>query len=564
MARRVEEHKDFTGGDWGRREAWNAPANSFKSNNMLLYRTGELGVRPGIRDVTPLDGSNVAGSLIALSASAPTQANNISFVQNVGGNIQLKRFQPTRGNGGITTLTNNFAAGVDHYNFFVGSLLYIAAGTSGVYQASGTTLTLLNGQDAKGIAQFGDRLVINHYTDVNQNILRYNGLTAGVSDFTSWPATNVIPVGTRSEFSLMIPQRTHLTIGQPTGLFMVTGALGVNEALRQVAATSKGPGSSGLYTQGARDNNEMIWYFSDPGFAPIVWDGANYQEFMDVRIPWTQGNSGSFSAMVNNQQPTVATFPATDDKGVVYLCPGSNSFGATVYNGQALIRYNGAWTYHNIDTNVVGQPLESAIQPIRTSALPDPSIDQSTGDAGYATEVPVDQFIMVAQTESGVPKFYSMLFGLDRPGYSYPVSGTGYSLSNTGYYDMESAGDNSTQQVTGYVYFPETHLKDADEFMVQGVIIDFRSWNTNGTLSNHFDVTVDCLRTYEGGTVTSLKAAWDEAGVLSSTAGTVKRAVFMFGDQGYGNGYQLKLDNVRGVAIQRYQVILDTVKVRGI
>lgn len=566
MSRRVEEHKDFTGGDWGRREPWNAAQNQFSATNMVLYRTGELGVRPGIRDVTPITGTvPVAGELIALSACAPTVANNVGYIQNVGGTVSFKRFQPTRGNGGVTTLTNNFAAGVDHYNYFVGSLVYIGAGLSGVYQASASTLTLLNAVDAKGIVQYGDRLVINEYTATNNNILRYNGLTLNVSDFTNWPAENVIPVGNRTEFSMLVVQRTHLMIGQPQGLYMITGALGVNENLRQVAATTKGPGASGGYCPPVLDNNELVWYFSDPNFSPLVWDGANYKEYVDTRIPWTQGNSGLFSTMVTNQQPGIATFPATDDQGVFYLCPGDASFGTTNYNSKALIRYNGAWTYHEIATNVAGQPLESAVQPLRTYALPDPGIDQTTTAEGFQAEVPADQFIMVAQTGTGIPKFYSLLFGLDRPGYSYPQDGTGYSANGRGYYDMEQAGDNSDEQVTGNVTFPEFHVKDADEILVRGVVVDFRSWDTNGTLNNHFDVQVDCLRPYdETSPVTSLVAEWDENGALSSTAGTIKRQVYMFGDQGYGNGYQVKFTNCRGIAIQRYQVIFDTVKLRGI
>lgn len=566
MARRVEEHKDFTGGDWGRREAWNAAPNQFSATNMVLYRTGELGVRPGIRDVTPISGvTPVAGSLIALSACAPSAANNVGYIQNVGGTVSFKRFQPTRGNGGVTTLTNNFAAGVDHYNYFVGSLLYIAAGVSGVYQASGTTLTLLNGVDAKGITQYGDRLVINDYNAANNNILRYNGLTAGVSDFTSWPALNVIPVGNRTEFAMLLNQRTHLMIGQPQGLYMITGALGVSENLRQVAATTKGPGASSLYTQGVLDNNELVWYFSDPNFSPMVWDGANYKEYVDTRIPWTQGNSGIFSSMVTNQQPGIATFPATDDTGVFYLCPGDTNVGVTNYNAKALIRYNGAWTYHEFNTRVAGQPLESAVQPLRTYALPDPGISQATTAPGFAAEVPADQFIMCAQTSSGIPKFYSLLFGLDRPGYSYPQDGTGYSANGRGYYDMEQAGDNSDEQVTGNVTFAEMHVKDADEIQVQGVIVDFRSWDTNGTLDNHFDVQVDCLRPYDNDSpITSLKGSWNEDTDHSSTAGTIKRRVFMFGDQGYGNGYQVKFTNIRGVALTRYQVIFEASKLRGV
>jgi len=47
--KRIIEHRDWSGGEFGRQEPWAAPQNSFTGTNMMVYRTGELGVRPDSR-----------------------------------------------------------------------------------------------------------------------------------------------------------------------------------------------------------------------------------------------------------------------------------------------------------------------------------------------------------------------------------------------------------------------------------------------------------------------------------------------------------------------------------
>ena len=56
MQRRVIKYENFRGGEYGRVEAWNAPPNSWTGQNMIVYRTGELGVRPGLKNISPSSG----------------------------------------------------------------------------------------------------------------------------------------------------------------------------------------------------------------------------------------------------------------------------------------------------------------------------------------------------------------------------------------------------------------------------------------------------------------------------------------------------------------------------
>lgn len=542
MARQVLEHSDWSGGEFGRLQPWRAKANQFTGTNMLVYRTGELGVRPGLKEVTPTAGAgaNVAGQIFMIQRNS-TQFSSTQILFGVGDDIY--RFDPS-----LTVrtadLTGTLPAAPNSLcdTVWYGTAVYLVTRntTPGAFQIIGNTLTsLTNSPNGNSISLLGDRLVIAQSGASNSHILRYNGLTAGVSDFTVWTATNTIPVGDTASIFKLLNQRSHLVIAkQHAGHYILTGNPGVNESLRQVVTNIQGPEA---YQGMGRSQNGLIWFADVAGRSghPMSFDGTQMVTDDHLNVSQTASNLGTF-----NESNAAIPFASDDDTGV--LLHNRTPSGTLTSEQKSLFLSDNVWTQHNFPV-----PFQIAAG----TSLPYQYLQNPTSTLSSDLQS-TDTFILTdGGSSSTVPKFYGWTPRLDRPGSETVVEGGA----------PERAGDASTAQVSGNWTSAEIHLPDADEFMVKGVIVDFRSWNTGGSLTNHFDLEVDCLRRYDNTSpLTSLKGSWDETGVLSSTGGTLKREVFLFGEQGLGNGYQLKFTNCRGIAFQRVQVIIETTDFRGI
>lgn len=542
MARRVIEHRDFYGGDWGRKQPWNAPRNSFKALNMLVYSTGEIGVRPGLQNITPTN-------VVTADFANGIQGDPISSSFYYGQGTSLFRASAFEGQA-QTTMTGAFTGSVSNLFYaktgspVVGNALYVMDVSRGIYSLVGNTLTQLTAEAGNGLALFGDRLAYGRFSSGPATSgLKYNGLTAGVSDLTSWPAANFIPVGDRNERPTDLwLQRGHLTfIKNTNGLFVFTGQLGVNETLRR-AVNTLGP-SPGSVATSCVTEGDMIWYIADTGHhIPASFDGTNVTYYEDQLLPIQgEGTNNTTSIAISDPLGVAITVGTT-------TLTTNPSFLTTKLH----LFYHGVWSRHELPN--LG--TKSEITSCPGLSLFDPTLSLTDITPYDSHNVPV---LVFGSNAASTPAFYSLPLDTDRPGI-VPQNGVDFESFNN-----EMPGDASLSQVSGTLELPEIHLENSDEFMVRGVIVDFRSWDTGGLLTNHFDLQVDCLRPYDADSPNvSLTSEWDEDGTVSSPAGTVKRQVFMFGDQGVGNGYQLKFENIRGIAFQRFQVILETEKVRGI
>jgi hypothetical protein len=112
-------------------------------------------------------------------------------------------------------------------------------------------------------------------------------------------------------------------------------------------------------------------------------------------------------------------------------------------------------------------------------------------------------------------------------------------------------GDGSTTPFVARFTLPEWYAPDGGELSVTEVVVDFTGWNTGSPSTNHFDVVVRGVRLYEDGE-SSATVSFDEAGSNFSTSGTRRRKRFSFsGAAPEGNGFQITIDNIRGVAIHK-------------
>lgn len=95
---------------------------------------------------------------------------------------------------------------------------------------------------------------------------------------------------------------------------------------------------------------------------------------------------------------------------------------------------------------------------------------------------------------------------------------------------------------------PEWWSRDDEEVTVSSVTIDFRNFVIAGT--NTFTITVTPLRLYEGTDGTPATFTFSEA-APGSDRNQRRQATFLLE---HGNGFRIKVDNIRGVAIQKILV----------
>lgn len=502
------EYKDFSGGDWGLLGPDKAAKNQFSSSNLLLYKTGELGVRPGLRNFQP--DSLAAGAVLYMFTMPGENREKVGFIQGTS----VLAFQPAV-DSVVDAASGSFGASPSGFVSVWtrgGDNAYIATSNSGCYSLTSSTLTALAGSpNARAIVQRYDRLIA--VPSASDNTIRY---TAG-ADFNNWTIAagqgGSITVGDSEGIRGLHLQRDNVVIVKPYGgWWVLTGVPGVNEALRQISA-APGPTSE---TDSAMSEDGVIWSSSRRGLAPIYFDGALAREIL------------------LQEQPSDAASVVTSLSGKTLLYHDTR-IGESLSSG--LLFHNGVWTRH-----------EFGVQFSTFSAATDQAYAADPSNASDAAAHRTTCFTF--ENGAATPTFYNLALDLDRPG-----SETQPSL----FLDaaLERAGDASAAQVSGTLELPYHTDPEGRELRVRRVTVHFRSWDTKGSSTNHIDLTVRSLREYDGTYTDSTSLAWDEAGALSATAGTVRRTDFQFGDQGFGSAFQLRFSNLRGVAIRRIVVEYD-------
>lgn len=516
MAQQIFEYADFSGGDYGRLENWRAPKNTFSATNMLVSRTGELCVRPGVRNVTP---SGVAAGAIKAFGRLPTSLSTVFY--NAG--TAIKSFDAVQG-GTLASVTNSFTGTVASRVAMddAGNTVYIATADRNGYSLTGTTLTSLpNMPNSQAIALYGDRLAV--VPTANTNRVRFSA----AQDFTDWTVSAghavEITVGDSDPITALFAQRSHLAIlKKNSGLYVLTGTPGTNEALRLV---SRFPGPVAQYGAGRILADDRVWFATTNQQQLSVWDGTNV--LLQDNYP--------LSLYTELASRGVAPLRLDDQSGAAFVVEANSGVGSA---NEVWLRTRGMWTRHTFGVGITSQVVSAGV------GFPqDGSSDVSRIRYGS----------MLVFTDGGgasaAPNFWSWVPFMDRPG----LEASPFSTS------AERCGDASSTPVTGTALLAEQRDKDGRDIQVRGVIVDFRSWNTGGASNNHFDLVVNTMNTYESSApVSSATASFDEAPALSTLAGSVRSKYFSFGDQGRGGAFNLSLANVRGVAFQRFRVVTET------
>jgi hypothetical protein len=498
MARNTVVFDNFQGGEFGSIRDWKAQRNMFTGQNMLVNRAGELMVRPGLVNRTP---AGVGVGIVQGFGSVGVPTQDAWYVQG----STVRTFDILSGNnlevasGSLSGTPTSVVSSVTVTN--VTYLTALGLTTSYVLSTvpATPTLTALTGAPAgRCITSYGDRLIIGDVETSLDNRIRFSDAL----NPNSWPAANFIDIGDGWGIRGMTPQRQHLVIAKQTGFYVLTGVPGVNPVLRKITDRS-GPVTP---NDMALMKNDLVGYLAIDAPQPGLFDGSRAKELFHLDNQVTQYSSETLPIAHG-----VANPHERHKDGLIVI---DNT-------EKAMFLRNGVWTYHTF-----GVPVSGLI---------------STNQGRL--------YLCDGGAAGTAPKFYIWNHWAETPGLT------------TG--DQMMPGDDSTTALSGNVTFPEWWAENAAEVRVRAVIVDFRKWQNGASNNNHFDLRVDMLRRYNNTSpVASNTVSFDESPLSSSTTGTLDRRVFGFGEQGMGNGFQLVFSDVRGMAIQRVEVVIDTEPVR--
>jgi hypothetical protein len=267
---------------------------------MLVYRTGELGVRAGVRNVTP---PGVAVGTVLGLGRLPDSLSTAFYVQGTA----TKIFDAVQGGtlstaSGALTGTPSVTVHMDD----AGHTVYIASSANG-YSLAGTTVTSLNNMPAAdAIALYGDRLAV--VPSSAQNTVQFSA----AASFNNWTisAGNAvsITVGDSDPITALLAQRSHLVIFKKTsGIYILSGTPGTNESLRLVSRGTAGPTVS--RNAGRTRADDKVWYAATNQQQLSNFDGTNYA--MQDNIP--------VSLYTELAQRVVAPLRLDDQTGAAFL-----------------------------------------------------------------------------------------------------------------------------------------------------------------------------------------------------------------------------------------------------
>lgn len=506
MGRRVVVFDRFSGGEHGRLGAYKAPESTFTALNMLVTADGSLCVRPGLRDRTPT--GLQAGQAYAFETTPVPGQDGLLVSHSFTSGVKAYAFDLLSASPGAATAYGGggFPAAPTKVLDVAkaATLLYLTSQGDRSYKIDPVALTvdaLVGSPGGGAIAIYGERLLV-----ANQGTGRRVQYSAA-GNFSSWPAANYFDVGDDFHVAGLASQRQHLLIAKQNGFWVLTGVPGVDDALRKVASF-EGPVRA---HQGALGRDDEYW------FAPVLYPGpARFDGVRPRRLAHLQ-YTGLSSGGDND------TDPSPPDFAVCPLGRGISGAGVLFVSGadnRAALFHNGVWTFHTFGVDIAF----------------------GAADSNYA-------YLCDGASASTSPKVYSFDYDGDSPG----IEGSTHSRP----------GDATSVPVDAEVTFPEWWASDGDEVNVRAVIVDFMKWNTGGSATNHFDLVATTLRRYNNaGGLDATTVNFDEAGAASSATGTLHRQVLHLGDAAKGNGFRLRLANVRGVAIQRIEVIVESQEVR--
>lgn len=502
MADAVIRYDDFSGGDYGSKDSPKAASNQYRATNMMVYDSGLIGPRPGLKALT------VTGLANHTTAPGP-QGFGV-----YGGNLlivldkiyQIPITSPTAVAQAVYPASATTPVRFAQAN---GVLYSLKSGIVYKHVGTGTTaMTMPAGITFSQLVQWDQWLIgVDAATPYR---IWYTFLDSGGPNFDSWPNTNYLYVGGNEAITALLPIFNTLYVGKASGWWAVSGVLGIQASSRQVVL-GNGPKDYRL-AAATTDNRIMYWPNED---VPAIFNGDS------VRV--TQQDLRQAQTVFPSDGIVVTP---TGQKVIL----GGDASAATA--GSDLYVYErGGWTYHELPFAVGGM---------------------TPSEVRYGYSMPSGVIFMVNNptTVGDAVAISSFAHQLQRPGHS---SDTWAAPKDPGAADL----------VSGSLELRSWYDGQNRQVRVRNVTVQFRKWASGVTNSlNRIDLAVTVHGQYEGGASTGDAVQWYEPSERASATGTDDSWRANFGEQGYGNGFTITMPRIQGVAIREVIVELDIGKSR--
>lgn len=491
---RIHTFDRWTGGEYGDLGSTAAPRNSWHGTNVMVYQNGLLGPRPGVIEITP--SGMPTGTAWALRGLGSTAPRGV--VLGIGTKMYGFTFSPL---GAVTDLGNvagapSSAAQLIQY----GNLGYLVLPGDKAYKVDpdATIVTALSSAPGgRTIAQYGVQTIIAG-TAANPNRVYYSAL----GDPTTWPALNYFDVGSE-DWAVVHAEESRSSLAlMNTGqeVWRLSGVAGVDDTLRR---TSRGDLAPAEWYNVARVG-EGLWFVPYGEDWPVLFTGTitNKLDLRHLRFTQGAGNEVAVSALPGSD--TVCFVEADGDDRMMVL-------------------HNDVWSFHDVGVN-----LSRLVSPV------------SVGGVSYRE----NPLLLCDGGGASAPKLYLWAPTLERPG----------KVGDT----LAQPGDATTTPLLAQVDTPEVWSEDNREILAREVSVDFATWNTGASATNHFDIRVASLhRRGDTAAQWSRIQSYDEPTADTGSDAQPGRKVFRFGDQGRGHGYKIEVTNMRGVALDNMYVTED-------
>lgn len=489
-------YDDFSKGEYGHLGGAHAPNGSFTGRNVIVYRNGMIGPRPGLRNYNSraLTGS-IAGFWWAHGASGKdawwvTTTGDVRSISLTSGTIT-----------DIGTITapgaNNFPQAVD---VGLGKYLLTVEGDTSymVDLAAGDvdSLAIAAAPGGKDVAIHGERAyVANNGSDY------FRVWYSAAGDFNTWDAGAYFDVGHQAGIAAIEKQRDHLAILLQDGSWWTfRGATAADGVLRKITPGGFYPWTLNPNAAAVLTDDRVLFMWPN-GDWPIFFDGSSLEH------DYNAGPRGDSQVVTDERSIHVA--PTVRAGESMILGYDENVF---------YLYQNGAWTLHEVPTDA----------------------------ASFDSYVASSQQGIVALLDSVTnPDVWTFDFRIDRPAFS----------SDT----FAQPGDLSDTPVDAYFTMPEWWAQPGTEVRVKQVVVDFVKYTTGATGSDcAFDLELDAFGMYENDDTASPTAQGYSESSGGSTDGIRDRKVFNVGEQGWGAGFQVGLSGIKGVSIKTITVVAET------
>ena len=508
-------YDNFSAGHYGNLDPAKAPEGSFSGRNVLVYRDGTLGPRPGFRahnfgrvptarvqgfthmengewPLVYVEGTN------AYRAKAPDAVNptDVRLVGSVG---------PTPTEHQITIYDAGLDLGGGYIHVPEGKSYRLTALQTDVGGGVLTALTAATNSKGAGCV-YGERLFV-----VGEALQASTIFYSGAANDATWAAADFFKVGLSKTLAFIGSHRGYMTIGTNDGKWYVLSGTPATGTLRRITDPSAAPAI--LVAPACAVGGNNLYFIAPQGTTPSIFDGVKVTELTHLQMTRPHVPYG--------QDIRIGPSQAHDLVRAIMVMPESPFLYVKAGNGRAMLLNHGAWTRHDFDV----------------------ALDRDWAADGRGRIYAFEQW-------TGTPgqRMFVTDISLERPAYTTDL--------------FASPGDDSNVPIDAQASLPQFHQPGGTEVRVRQVIVDIYKWNTGAAEANQLDVAIDTFGRRGLAGVSTATRSWTEAGALTPPSvdgirGTPDRIVLDYPATTPGGGFQVRFPVMRGVGIRSVEVIYD-------